>query len=247
LADHNLTITTINIHKGMGHFNSRVVLHKQRDLIRQLNSDIVFLQEVCGAHTRHAKYGTSEQYEFLAESIWKDFAYGKNALTAQGHHGNAILSKFPILDWENIDISASTSEQRGLLHCKIAIPDWPEYLHCICVHLGLIGRWRGRQLAALNSRINSMVPNNAPLIIAGDFNDWRQKASHALAEQQHLKEVFKVLHGAYARSFPSMLPLFRLDRVYTRGFHVVNCDVFGHTSSSNVSDHAALTAHLLRI
>lgn len=243
----NLTITTINMHKGMGTFNSRVLLHKQRELIRHLNSDIVFLQEVCGAHTRHNQYTSSGQFEFLADSIWGDFAYGKNAITDQGHHGNAILSKFPITFWENIDISANAVEQRGILHCEISIPTWEQHLHCLCVHLGLIDRWRGRQLAALNSRINSTVPANAPLIIAGDFNDWRQKASKILAEQQHLKEVFKTTNGSYARSYPSMLPLFKLDRVYTRGFQVVDCNVFGHTSSTQVSDHAALTAHLLHI
>ena len=231
----------------MGSFNSTVLLHKQRELIRSLNSDIVFLQEVCGAHTRHSKLTPSGQFEFLADSIWSDFAYGKNAVTDQGHHGNAILSKFPITFWENLDISANAVEQRGILHCEIAIPSWEQKLHCLCVHLGLIDRWRGRQLAALNNRINSAVPANAPLIIAGDFNDWRQKASKVLAEQQHLKEVFKVTNGAYARSFPSMLPLFKLDRVYTRGFQVLDCGVFGHTSSTQVSDHAALTAHLLRI
>jgi len=231
----------------MGSFNSTVLLHKQRELIRSLNSDIVFLQEVCGAHTRHSKLTPSGQFEFLADSIWSDFAYGKNAVTDQGHHGNAILSKFPITFWENLDISANAVEQRGILHCEIAIPTWEQKLHCLCVHLGLIDRWRGRQLAALNNRINSAVPANAPLIIAGDFNDWRQKASKVLAEQQHLKEVFKVTNGAYARSFPSMLPLFKLDRVYTRGFQVLDCGVFGHTSSTQVSDHAALTAHLLRI
>jgi endonuclease/exonuclease/phosphatase family metal-dependent hydrolase len=243
----NLTITTINIHKGMGSFNSRVVLHRQRDLIRKLNSDIVFLQEVCGAHTPQAKLTSSGQFEFLADTIWSDFAYGQNAVTEHGHHGNAILSKFPITSWENLDVSANAVEQRGLLHCEIAIPSWEQNLHCVCVHLGLMDKWRGRQLTALNARINSSIPANSPLIIAGDFNDWRQKASKALAEQQHLKEVFKVAHGSYARSFPSMMPLFKLDRVYTRGFKVIDCGVSGHTSSSKVSDHAALTAHLLRI
>lgn len=235
------------MHKGMGSFNSNVVLHKQRDLIRQLDSDIVFLQEVCGAHVRHSKLTSSGQHEFLAESIWSEFAYGQNAVTDNGHHGNAILSKYPIVAWENLDVSASTVEQRGLLHCEIAIPSWEQNLHCVCVHLGLVDKWRGRQLAALNSRINNAVPANAPLIIAGDFNDWRQKASKTLAEQQHLKEVFKTVNGSYARSFPSMLPLFKLDRVYTRGFQIVDCNVFGHTSSTKVSDHAALTAHLLHL
>lgn len=245
---HNtLQIATFNIHKGVSSFNARLVLHKQRELIRILNADVVFLQEVRGAHARHRKLTLGGQHEFLADSIWPDFVYGQNVVTTSGHHGNAILSKFPIMHWANEDISASTSERRGLLHCEIAIPSWDQHLHCICVHLGLFARWRRQQLAALNSHINSLVPRNAPLIIAGDFNDWRQKAGGILAEQQHLKEVFEVAQGKHARSFPSLLPLLKLDRIYTRGFHVQHSQVHGGTLFAKVSDHAALSASLLRL
>ena len=121
-----LRIATFNIHKGVTSFNARLVLHEQRDLIRHLQADIVFLQEVLGAHSTHKRrfklWPTQSQHEFLADSIWHDFAYGKNAVYPAGHHGNALLSKFPIVKWENIDISAHSSEQRGLLHCELSIP-----------------------------------------------------------------------------------------------------------------------------
>ena len=245
--NHTLRIASFNIHKGVSSFNARLVLHEQRELIRKLHADIVFLQEVRGTHARHRELTLGAQYEFLADSIWPDFAYGQNALGPSGHHGNAILSKFPIMNWDNEDISASTSEQRGLLHCEIAIPGWDHHLHCICVHLGLFARWRRQQLTALNERINNLVPENAPLIIAGDFNDWRQKAGGILAQQQHLREVFEVAHGGHARSFPSLLPIFKLDRIYARGFHVQHCEVHGGTAFANVSDHVALSANLVRL
>lgn len=245
---HNtLRIATFNIHKGVSSFNARLVLHEQRELIRKLHADIVFLQEVRGEHIRHRKLSLGGQYEFLADSIWPEYAYGKNAIRSRGHHGNAILSKYPIVSWENEDISASAIEQRGLLHCEIAIPGWEQHLHCICVHLGLFSRWRRQQLSALNARINSLVPESAPLIVAGDFNDWRQKAGDILAEQQHLREVFEFIHGEHARSFPALLPLFRLDRIYIRGFHIQHSQVHGGTSFAKVSDHAALSASLLRL
>ena len=245
---HNtLRIATFNIHKGVSSFNARLVLHEQRELIRKLNADLVFLQEVQGQHARHRKLTLGGQHEFLADSIWPDFVYGQNAVTSGGHHGNAILSKFPITHWVNEDISASASEQRGLLHCEIAILGWNQNLHCICVHLGLFARWRRQQLAALNARINSLVPKDTPLIIAGDFNDWRQKAGGILAEQQHLHEVFEFAHGKNARSFPALLPMFKLDRIYVRGFHVQHCQVHSGTLFSNVSDHAALSATLMRL
>jgi len=243
----SLKIATFNIHKGVSSFNTRLVLNKQRDLVRKLHADVVFLQEVRGEHKRHSKLTLNSQYEFLADRIWHDYAYGKNAVVSGGHHGNAVLSKFPIVSWENEDISASVVEQRGLLHCEINIPNWHENLHCICVHFGLFSLWRHKQLKALNKRINQVVPKDAPLIIAGDFNDWKQEASSVLSEQQHLQEVFKFAHGAHARSFPSLLPMFKLDRIYARGFKIQHCQVHSGPAVANLSDHAALTAELVRL
>jgi endonuclease/exonuclease/phosphatase family metal-dependent hydrolase len=246
-----LRIATFNIHKGVTSFNARLVLHEQRELIRRLQADIVFLQEVRGAYEHHQRrfslWPDEGQHEFLADSIWQDFAYGKNAVYPAGHHGNAILSKYPIVKWDNVDISAHSTEERGMLHCQIRIPGWECDLHCICVHLGLFARWRRSQLFALRERIVSLMPPQAPLIIAGDFNDWRVKAGQVLAEGMHLREVFEQARGKSARSYPSVLPLFRLDRIYTRGFHVQQVAVHGGTAFSRVSDHAALSANLTRL
>ncbi len=245
---HNtLRIATFNIHKGVTSFNARLVLHEQRELIRQLKADIVFLQEVRGEHARHRRLFAGAQHEYLADSIWQDFAYGKNAVYPAGHHGNALLSRYVISKWENEDISAHAIEQRGMLHCEIDIPGWLQPLHCICVHLGLFARWRRQQLFALRHRIESLVPANAPLIIAGDFNDWHGKAGHILADSLHLKEVFEHSQGRPARSFPSILPMFRLDRIYVRGFHVKHAHVHGGSTFARVSDHAALSAELVRL
>jgi endonuclease/exonuclease/phosphatase family metal-dependent hydrolase len=240
-----LRITTFNIHKGVGALNSKLVLHEQRELIRRLHSDIVFLQEVRGSHLSRTHTINGKQHEFLADSVWPEFAYGKNAVYPDGHHGNAILSKFPITRWENEDISAHITEQRGMLHCEIAVPGWDQPLHCLCVHLGLFSRWRKRQLMAVRKRIETMVPRHAPLIIAGDFNDWRQKAG-PLLQDWHLKEVFEHSGGMPAKSFPSLLPMFRLDRIYTRGFHIQQTEVHAGKLYAKVSDHVALSATLVK-
>lgn len=243
----NLRIATFNIHKGVTAFNARLVLHQQRELIRHMQADIVFLQEVRGEHARHQRLFSGAQHDYLADEVWQDTAYGKNAVYPAGHHGNAILSKYPIVRWENEDISASSREQRGMLHCEIAIPGWEQHMHCICVHLGLFARWRLLQLGMLRERIEKMVPAQAPLVIAGDFNDWHMKAGHTLDEGLHLKEVFENTAGKPARSFPSLLPLLRLDRIYTRGFHILNVEVHSGTAFAKVSDHAALSAVMRRL
>lgn len=250
VADRTLHIATYNIHKGLSIFNQRVILHELRDYLRSLNVDIVFLQEVVGEHTLHASrfrnWPKDTQCEFLADEVWSDFAYGKNAVYSHGHHGNAILSRFPILNWENEDISAHRFESRGLLHCELAIPGWKDTLHCICVHLGLFKRGRCQQLEAIERRIRQLVPPDAPLVLAGDFNDWRGVANQILANRLSLVEVFQHIQGKAARSFPSILPILRLDRIYIRGFQIKNARIFHNRPWSRISDHAALLAKIMR-
>jgi len=244
-----LHIATYNIHKGFSHFNQRVMVHQLRDSLRALNADIIFLQEVVGEHKGHGarfeNWPKSPQYEFLADSIWTDFAYGKNAVYDEGHHGNAILSRYPIVRWDNVDVSAHRFESRGLLHCEIGIPHWRENLHCICVHLGLFKRGRSRQLQLLERHIEELVPKDAPLVIAGDFNDWREMASRVLAQRLALAEVFELTEGRSARTFPATLPLFRLDRIYVRGFHIERAQVHQGHPWSKISDHVVLSAQMI--
>lgn len=245
-----LHIATYNIHKGFSHFNQRMVVHELRDSLRTLGADIIFLQEVVGHHEGHAAHFENwpgrPQHEFLADSVWADFAYGKNAIYDEGHHGNAILSRYPIVRWDNEDISAHSFESRGMLHCEISVPGWQENLHCICVHMGLFKRGQRRQLLALERRIEQLVPPQAPLVIAGDFNDWREIASQVLVERLNLTEAFELTGGRAARSYPSALPLFRLDRIYVRGFHVENAQIHQGHPWSKISDHAVLSARIIR-
>lgn len=246
-----LHIATYNIHKGFSHFNRRMMVHELRERLHALGADVVFLQEVVGSHARHAEryadWPAKPQYEFLADAVWADFAYGRNAVYDAGHHGNAVLSRFPILRWDNEDVSAHRFESRGLLHCELQVPGWGQRLHCVNVHLGLFSQGRSKQLAALRQRIARLVPTDAPLIIAGDFNDWRRKASEDLAHALGVREVFEAVGGRPARSFPSALPVFQLDRIYVRGFRVKHAHVHHGHAWSKISDHAALSATLSRV
>jgi len=243
-----LKVATYNIHKGFSHFNRRMMVHELRDRMRALGADIVFLQEVMGEHERHAKrfhnWPAEPQYEFLADSVWTDYAYGRNAVYDLGDHGNAVLSRYPILRAENQDISTHRYESRGLLHCEIELPISPVPLHCICVHLALNERGRRHQIGALIDRLQAEVPENAPVIVAGDFNDWRNLAGNRLAAALHLREAFHVHRGVSARSFPSSFPILRLDRIYIRGFEVRHTEVHHGYPWSRISDHAVLSADL---
>ena len=246
-----LHIATFNIHKGVSHFNARFSLHHQRDILRKTTADIVFLQEVRDVHAMHSKrfaaWPEQGQASYLAEAVWPDYAYGKNAVYPAGHHGNALLSKFPIINSHNADISAHATEERGMLHTEIQIPGWDESLHAICVHLGLFAKWRRTQLHGVAEYIDAHVPKHAPLMIAGDFNDWSTRAGGGFASRLDLHEVFEQHTGKHARSFPSWMPLLKLDRIYVRGFHIQQANVHAGTRFLKVSDHAMLTATLSKL
>jgi len=246
-----LHIVTYNIHKGFSQFNQRMMVHELRKQLRSLAPDIVCLQEVQGMHDRHARridgWPEEAQQDFLAADFWHATAYGRNVIYDHGHHGNAILSRFPIQHWHNQDVTHLRFERRGLLHCIIDVPGWSVPLHCVCVHLSLFARSRRRQMDALAGYLENVTDAQTPLIIAGDFNDWRNEADKLLAGRLGLTEVFGGLGGfggSPGRSYPAKLPLLRLDRIYVRGFAVKQATVHLEDPWSKISDHAALSSHL---
>jgi len=238
----HLRLLTVNIHKGYNAFNRRHVLHELREAVRALGSDLVFLQEVEGGAS-----AAGAQYEFLADTLWPEHAYGRNAVAEGQDHGNAVLSRLPVLRSRNHDVSLAGAEPRGLLHCVLlrpaAVSEPSRELHVMCVHHGLREAHRRHQLARLCQTVLSEVPADAPLVVAGDFNDWRLHADPILAACG-LHEVFRSAFGRHARSFPARWPLLRLDRIYVRGVVAARPLPMPRLPWSRLSDHAPLAAEI---
>jgi endonuclease/exonuclease/phosphatase family metal-dependent hydrolase len=246
--ERRLRVVTLNIHKGLSQFNRRMVIHELHEGLRSLEPDVVFLQEVQGLNERHALRFAAwpgAQHEYLAGEDWSH-AYGRNAIYDHGHHGNAILSRFPILSSENADVSDHRFERRGLLHSVVTIPGWRRNLHCVCVHLSLHERGRRRQLDAIAERLEQLAAKDLPIVVAGDFNDWRQRATRVLEGSLGMTEVSVAASGRHLRTYPSALPLLKLDRIYVRGFQVVRSQVHRGAPWSLLSDHLAVSAELQR-
>lgn len=244
----SLKVLTVNIHKGFTFFNRKFILPELREAVRSVGADVVFLQEVTGSHVKHQEkfdnYPDTPHYEFLADSIWPQYAYGRNAVYTHGDHGNAIMSKFPIVRFENHDISISGPERRGLLHCELQIPGRNVHVHAICVHLSLTEAHRTQQMEMLCALVKKEVPLHAPLIVAGDFNDWRHRAGTQLAQGAALHDVFVQANGRPARTFPARLPLLQLDRIYVRNAIGHAPMVLPYKPWSHLSDHAPLAAEI---
>ncbi len=243
-----LKVLSYNIHKGFALGNSSFTLPEIKHAISSLQPDIVFLQEVLGQHDRHAsridRWPDLPQSHFLAEDVWPYVAYGKTSIFDHGHQGNAILSKYPIREFENIDISTNAIESRSLLHAVLDVPGLRLPVHCVCVHLNLMSRGREAQLKRICDRVIASVGGADPLILAGDFNDWQQRATGVLARELRIKEVFLDSHGVHAATFPMKFPLFRLDRVYARGLSMVGGQALKGDPWDTLSDHIPLYAEL---
>jgi endonuclease/exonuclease/phosphatase family metal-dependent hydrolase len=241
-------VLTVNTHKGFTFFNRKFILPELREAVRTVAADVVFLQEVHGANARQGarvpNWPDAPQYEFIADSLWPDFAYGRNAVYPHGHHGNAVLSKFPILRYENRDVSISGPERRALLHCVLQVPGCRSDVHVICVHLGLREPHRLKQLGLLCQLVNTEIDRDEPVVVAGDFNDWRRRAHTILERDAGLQEVFVQADGHSARTFPARLPVLQLDRIYVRNARAHSPLVLPRRPWSHLSDHAPLAAEI---
>jgi endonuclease/exonuclease/phosphatase family metal-dependent hydrolase len=241
-----LKALTYNVHKGYCSGNRRFVLDGIRARIEESGADIVFLQEIHGraekseAKRRRFSYPEQPHFEYLADRAWPHYAYARNAIYRSGDHGNAILSRYPIISWENIDVSVFPRSSRSILHGVIQLPRSKGRLHALCVHLGLLEAERRGQLQVLAERIDEHVPQDEPLILAGDFNDWRARAERHLCGSLGMQELFVALRGRHARTFPVWAPLLPVDRIYFRGLRPLQCERLGDGHWRDLSDHAAL-------
>ena len=236
-----LKVVTYNIHKGFSYRNKRFVLKQIKESLKQHPCDIVFLQEVVGSSglDKH-----NSQFEFLADEIWSHYSYGKNAVIQGRHHGNAILSKYPIIYTHNLNLSLNKHELRGMIHAIIEIPQTKEQVHILCTHLSLLESHRKKQVKKINAYIKKEIPADAPLIMGGDFNDWSGK-SYRLLEGLNLKEAFIEYQGFSPKTFPSTMPLLRLDRIFTRYLIVQEAVTHDKSPWDKLSDHLPISATLL--
>ncbi len=236
-----IKVLTYNIHKGFNMTGSEFTLHEIKRAINEINADIVLLQEVVGNNERNRQKISNwpqhpTQCEFLAEGNWPHFQYGKNATYPGRDHGNAILSKYPIIESENINISTNRWEQRGLLHCTIQLPT-EKSLHIFNVHLNLLEGGRKLQFNKIKQRISSHVHDQSPILIGGDMNDWTQNLHQDFISLSDFSESHAHVNQKLSSSFPSFFPTLTLDRLYFRHLSILSSTTLREFPWKNLSDH----------
>ena len=235
-----LRVATYNIHKGVQGIGPRrrLEIHNLGHAVEQIDADVVCLQEVRKLHRREARHFKRwpdlPQAEFLAPEGY-EAVYQTNAFTRYGEHGNALLSRWPVIDHQHEDMSDHRFEQRGLLHVEVNAHG--RTVHVIVVHLGLIPASRTRQVAQLKRFIEREVPAQAPLLVAGDFNDWGVQIRRALGAV----DLIAFDDGRNA-TYPARLPVVQLDHIYSRGLKPLGLQIPHGRVWWRMSDHLPLIA-----
>lgn len=241
-----LRILSYNIHKGFDIGNRLFVLKEIKTALREMDADVLFLQEVQGDHShqkwRIDNWKTAAQFEYIADTVWDHYAYGKNAIYPQGHHGNAILSKYPIMKWNNHDLTLHKLEQRGLLHAEILIPDSGKKVHLLNTHINLLESQRLKQMRMVQDYTNNHIDKLDPMLFVGDFNDWTKNVAKLAMKDFGLKEIFHELYGKFPATFPSRLPILSLDRVFYRNLKPIVSMTLKDGIWRKLSDHLPVYA-----
>jgi len=235
-----LRVATYNIHKGVQGLGParRLEIQNIGHAVEQLDADVVCLQEVRKLHRGEELFfkhwPVLPQHEYLAPEGYHAI-YQTNATTRHGEHGNALLSRWPVITHGHEVMSDHRFEQRGLLYAQLRVQR--RTVHVIVLHLGLIAGSRVRQVEQVVRFIARELPKRDPLIIAGDLNDWGGKLRPALN-----KAGLHDFTGERLWTFPSRMPITQLDYVYARGLKPVGIEIPRGRIWWRMSDHLPLIA-----
>lgn len=231
-----LRVVSWNIHKGIGGIDRRYRLDRIRDVLLALDPDLALLQEVADGWP---KAGGNMQAQWLAEQVsMNDFAFSPEHRFAQGGYGNAVLSKFPILEQTRIDLKIGWRKRRSALQVRVQLPQEcaSRELYATSLHLGLAESERRLQLARLFELELHHAPS-APSLLGGDFND-----VFGSIEPRFFQSRGYLRLGERQRTFPAAFPCLCLDGVF--GFRVRPLDHVRCLSAhaTTASDHLPLVA-----
>ena len=232
-----MKIITYNINRGLSAFKKRDALSALVEVLAGSGASLACLQEVW------EEDGISENaLESLTRKAWSHWVFDRNAVFPGGAQGNAVISRYRVIRWNNVDVSVEKSEPRRFLDVRVQIEDASRELVVICLHFGLKEAERRVQVGKLLDYLSFRTGKDDPVIVAGDFNDWRGVTHRRLMEDSDLTIAGPAGGSGLATTFPSLFPLFPLDRIYFKNLGLVRAGVLGDIARSGLSDHLPVMA-----
>lgn len=232
-----MKLITYNIRKGKGP-GGRDAIEMARigQALRDEGAELLLCQEVF-----HCSRTGASQSGGLAEAVRLSPYYGANKHRSIGHHGNTIFTGLPVEHVENHDISTNPIERRGALYLRVRFHGRP--LHVFNVHLGLNGFQRATQVTRIAGLLD-LVAADEPVVIAGDFNDWRQQLERRMVTELGLQNALGSSLPAAPKTWHARRPMLALDRIYLRHLRVRNAGCLCEAPWTDLSDHLPLYAEL---
>lgn len=226
-----IRILSYNIHGGTG-TDFRQDYARLGCLLKEESVDIALLQEV---DMRSLKRRREDDISGLCSDWYPHFIPGVAVKTQGGWFGNAILSRYPVMESETIDITIPGHEPRNIMEAIIQTPEG--VLRVLNTHKGLNHGERRKQLQKLHRLLDRHIA--LPLFIGGDINEWHT-SSKALAE---LNAAMRPVH--VGKTFPSFFPIFHLDRIWCRPACIIeSACVLKTRQTKRFSDHLPVLAEL---
>lgn len=228
-------IATYNIHRCRG-MDRRIVPARIVDVLRDINADVIALQEVIGAGPQGAG-----QAEEIGAGLGMGWVMNCVRTLRQHQFGNVILSRYPIVFHGQYDLSWRTCEPRNCQRADLEIDG--QRLHVYNVHLGTAVLERRYQAKRLASFVHDhRVPG--PKVVLGDFNEWmRGLATRTLSSLFESVDISK--HLKRRRTYPGLFPVVHLDHIYYDGpVKVLRVEMPRTRKSLIASDHLPLVANL---
>ena len=231
----DVRIATYNIHRCRG-MDRRVMPARIVEVLRDVRADVIALQEVVGAGPKG-----SGQAEEIGAALGMGWVMNCVRLLRQNQFGNVVLSRFPIVDHSQYDLSWRTCEPRNCQRADIAVGG--RVLHIYNVHLGTAVLERRYQATRLASYVHDRRVTG-PKVILGDFNEWVRglatKTLSGLFESVDISE-----HLNRRRTYPGFFPIVHLDHIYyDGGVQVRRVEMPRTRKTLMASDHLPLIADL---
>ncbi|HET6566976.1 MAG TPA: endonuclease/exonuclease/phosphatase family protein [Rhodothermales bacterium] len=223
-------IATYNVHRWTGLTGGR---RWNPDLasavIEELDADVIALQEVLRPNV------TDDPLHRIANELGLYFAFVPTRKHRMGMLGNAILSRWPMKGVFPMDLSFSRIEQRSAIVTQFQGEE--HTLTVIATHLALVDRTRKFQVRSLLD--HSWLQR--PAILLGDMNAWRR----CRATRELDRELASLHHNQeWPASYPAARPVLALDRIYTRGAHLVDIHIHNTPAARRGSDHLPVIARI---
>jgi len=236
-----LRTLSYNIHKCIGGVDRRYDPDRIVEVIQNLDIDVAMLQEVDGGAARSNR---DHQVDLLAERLGLRYRtwFPNVDVRGGGQYGNAILSRYPIIESTNLDLSIRFKKRRSALHAVLRVrhDDVDRTVHVYNMHLGLARYERRRQLRMfLDSHPFQNLHHDTPIVVGGDLNDVYGGLGELLAPAG--------FRGIERRplTFPAWGPMRALDAIFVRGamdfVRLARCD---SELARRASDHRPLVAEV---